>query len=168
MVNVYTSYKKLVNDYSNVKIVTDNDRFFIEEEPMTSGIDAEDFKLMQYIDGISFYNGDKSIDNTVSMFGPVKLQNLSTGCKTAINLRHIIRGNKQVILDITQCGANAVLACFMILNKSNYRFPVLLQHCYLSELLDRFIEHRFIYFINGEVETDDIFTLMSLACRGDS
>lgn len=160
MVNVYTSCKLLKKDFPNLKIIHSNDRFFIAEENGRDGFDQIDYKIMQEIDNITFIDGIRSTKTAQSKFGLINVFDLSTGCKTAINLHHAIREKKPVAIDITECGANAAEVCFELVE--NTGIPVLLQH---SELLS--ISEEFEFRINGKIDTDDISVLMDYALVGD-
>lgn len=150
MVLVYTKYDKLKRDYPNLRVIDDNDSFFEEEENGKTGIDDIDFQVMHKIDGIKFIDNIKDPEHTESKFGVVSLFDMSTGCKTAINLHHAIRDKKKVAVDITECGENAIYECFKIANKS--QVPLILQHGYIYNLPDGI----FKFLINGELETSDI------------
>ena len=159
MVNVYTSYAKVKRDYPGLTLVDDNDVFFDEEENGETGIDDVDFGLMKTIDNITFCQDLKSTQNTKSPFGPVKMFDLSTGCKTAINLHHSIRDKKQVVISITECGENAVYECFKLADNTDT--VLLLQHGYISS-----IPNSFEFLINGEFKTTDIDKLSDYAAEG--
>lgn len=160
MITVYTNYKKLERDYPGLRIIIDNDGFFEEEENGETGIDDIDFDIMAAIDNVVFSNNIKSTQNAKSPFGPVKLFDLSTGCKTAINLHHAIRDNKKVIIDITGCGENAVYECFKLANNTGK--ILLLQHGYITNIPS----DEFEFLINGEIQTTDINILSDYAAEG--
>lgn len=160
MIKIYTSYNKLKCDYPDIRIIDDNDSFFEEEEDGETGIDSIDFALMKAIDRVIFNESVESVDYAKSPFGPVKVFDLSTGCKTAINLHHAIRQKKKIIISLTECGENAVLECFKLAN--NEEVILLLQHGYIIG-----IKEKFEFLINGEIRTTDIDELSDYAAMGD-
>lgn len=159
MVRIYTKYNEL-KKYKGLRVIMDNDTFFEEEENGETGIDDTDYALMKKIDNVTFLNDIKSPKNTKSPFGLVRLFELSTGCKTAININHAIRDRKQVIISITECGENAVYECFKLADDKN--ITLLLQHGFILG-----IPNEFEFLINNEVTTTDINELSDYALRGD-
>ena len=88
-----------------------------------------------------------------SRFGPLKISELSTGCKTAINLYKSMKHKKKVIISLIECGNNAILECFKLIKDKGV--PVLLEHN------DFYFDDNFIYNINGVKTSDKISTLIA-------
>lgn len=159
MVRVYISYDVLYKDNPSAEIVKSNDLYFLQEEDGKTGFDDTDFRLMKEIDNISFIDGIESTNTAMSKFGMINMFELSTGCKTAINLHHAIRDKKNVVVDITECGKHAVELCFDLAD--NTGVPVVLQHVFLIGGEDR---HEFI--VNGSNIVKTNLELAEYIARG--
>lgn len=153
MILIYTDYEMLRHDHPTFTHVLDNNSYFEAEVNPSTDIDLVDFELMSKIDGIKFYGDVKSVDNALSVFGPVRVTDLSTGCKTAINLHHAIRDNMDTVIDLTSCGYNAIEECFKLADDTGK--IVSLQHSQLQK-----ITGSYTFCVNGKVT---VSTIMELA-----
>lgn len=73
-------------------------------------------KIMKLIDGVSFKDGDY----IKTPFGTTNLDNLSTGCK-AVLLAYYYRNEKNTLVNVIECGDNAILVLFQLAKKLDLR-----------------------------------------------
>jgi hypothetical protein len=72
------------------------------------------------------------------------LNNLSTGLKTVLNILYLKQNNQARVVDITECGDNALNAVFEIMNGYEGDIKLLLYHAATYKCND------YIYRINDE------------------
>jgi hypothetical protein len=94
-------------DFSMLNIITNknddvqefNDSYF-EFYTSMEKITEDDKRYIKDIDGSDFITADK----IVTKFGETVLENISTGCKTMLNIVH----HPEIIFSIVECGANVI------------------------------------------------------------
>lgn len=103
MINVYTEESCIP---SSKKIVSLNSPYFelyTKHQPLT----AQDLTIIKTIDKGSPMLGSDLISTP---FGAIKIEDLSTGCKTALNILH----HTNIIFDTVDCTQNVInLLCSM-------------------------------------------------------
>lgn len=130
MIILYSNAEKMKLDFPDyMYLMTCQDYFIAKIDP--DKFDDTDYEIIKTIDNIKFMCGEPSIYNMKSMFGPVSYDNLSTGCKCALTLRHIIKSKKKIALDLIECGGNALSVCFEAVN--NTGVPVVIDSMSLRD-----------------------------------
>ena len=144
MIKIYTELEKLAKDIGEQELKSrykvDNEALFnmhTLKEPITK----EDEEAMLNIDKASVI--DESRVNKYSKdlliktpYGVTTITNLSTGCKTVINFLHLKDDN--IILDVTECGWNALEELFKHYEKRRSDVILVLRHMdEISNCLDR-------------------------------
>ena len=109
MITLYKNEKYIKNKSRLVEFV---DLYFDAMILDKIQINDIDIMYMQKIDGATYLG-----DNYFTTFlGRTSIENLSTGCKTLILLNHSDElGN--VVIDVSECGENALDYVFMMKNK---------------------------------------------------
>lgn len=124
MINIITS----LNDI-NTKVRKDFDSFF-KLNVLSSTFEKLDEEVMLKVDKATLV--DKKSGLIKTEFGLTDVLHLSTGCKTVLSYLHIIRNKEKYdfeILDINECGANALEVLFECVDKLNDSDTVfLLEH----------------------------------------
>lgn len=102
MINIYSDSSKIKGDY---RIVDDNSATFdINVAP--NDLDETDIQLLKEIEGISKVYPDGVCKGK---YGVCNIDNISTGMKTLLNVRHILKsGRKDTAVDITEAGQNVM------------------------------------------------------------
>lgn len=145
MVNIVTSLENLKPDlidfesYFNITI-------------SARDLDSTDLDIMKHIDDAELL--DNNLGTIKTKFGITSLRHLSTGCKVVLSYRYIIKNNvyKNGVLDITECGFNALEELFSAVDDFNdSRTIFILRHT------DGLVNcKRRKYLVNG-VETDELW-----------
>lgn len=156
MINIYTSVKAAKQDGKSVILC--NDTEFLSRIHY-SMLDNTDKELMAKIDHAAYIEGE--IIRTP--FGSTTIYELSTGCKTVINLRHIIQDEvrvKSTVIRVTACGQNALEEAFKIAD--NTEAMLLLEHTDISNMLNA----DYVYNIAKSGVGSDIGDLMYAVGEG--
>lgn len=141
MVNIITKpvKKATINDFES----------FFERYVLSKDFNALDLEAMKLIDNAELL--DKDLGTIRTKFGVTDVLHLSTGCKIVLSYLFIYRTKKHMdkILNITECGANALEVLFNFVERLNDSDTIfLLRHS--NQLLtcrDR------DYLINGKTTT---------------
>jgi hypothetical protein len=155
MVKIYTDPRKLGGEY-----IESNDAWFGVHEPWRTVLE-ESLPYISEIDGVTtIYDTDTGL--VCARYGPARVNELSTGAKTIINLLYLMRSSVAAILSLNECGDNALAVVFSILD--GYDGPV---RCVLSRgLFEYYGECEFI--INDSVYAKKgNFGGKLTACLGD-
>ena len=122
-INIYTHYA----DLELKDILIDNDAYF-NENILSSDFGELELEVMQKIDEASIIDKEQGTIRTPR--GITSIDKLSTGCKTILNYLSIIK--KAVyefkVINITQCGWNALEEIFEIEEVKNSGIGFLLLH----------------------------------------
>ena len=135
----------IVTRCNSDNIIRDFESFF-EKFVLSKDFDDLDLDVMQKIDNAILL--DRNVGSVKTRFGLTDILHLSTGCKVVLSYLYIQR-NKGVfsesILDITECGSNALDILFECVDKlSDSSTVFLLRHSNnLWKCKDRY------YVING-------------------
>jgi hypothetical protein len=99
MLNIYTSESKIKGGKEYIKY---NDSFFLLNT-ITEGITEDDKNFIRRIDKAEIieYMG-KDTDTIRTPYGVTGIENLSTGCKTALNILH----HREKVFECAECGPN--------------------------------------------------------------
>ena len=92
---VYLSKEEIPN---GISVITKNDDYF----DVNTLLDASDNFILQNIDG-AVYNSENTFIGRDSSLGALYRENLSSGCKTALNVIH----NTDKCFSTIECGNNA-------------------------------------------------------------
>ena len=146
MVSLYTD-----KIYVSGDVTTDNDSFF-DRFITAKSIDTDDngCKYLKQIDGAKIL--DAEMGTIITPLGATVLENISTGTKTVLNLIHLQRINKPAILDVTECGANALDAVFELMDNYVGEVKVLLSHAATSKCKDHIFCINDTHIVNDAVE----------------
>lgn len=129
MIQIYTC----MDDFNKSKrFILSNDEEF-EDKISKESILESDRQLMQQIDSVT--KADATA--VITPYGITDIYNLSTGCKTAINISHIkeqVGYREYPIVNITECGQNVIKIIFDMID--NTEIEVYLAHCFLDTILD--------------------------------
>mgnify|MGYP001034593836 CR=1 FL=1 len=122
-INIYTHYA----DLELKDILIDNDAYF-NENILSCDFGELELEVMQKIDEASILDKEQGTIRTPR--GITSIDKLSTGCKTILNYLSIIK--KAVyefkVINITQCGWNALEEIFEIEEVKNSGIRFLLLH----------------------------------------
>ncbi len=151
MIKLYTSL-----DYFNKdNILFDNEAFF-KEMISSKELADDELNILWEIDKAKIVNN--KIDKIETPYGICSLKDISTGCKTAINIMFIMKHKEQFhkleAINATECGVNALESIFQIVDKYNYDINIIVEHdddiweCSKRE-----------YLINGERCINDLLYL---------
>lgn len=123
MIKIYTYYKY----FKRNEIVIDNEEFF--KNIRIEDLSSECLDIMRKIDKAELL--DIQTGKIKTPYGVCNIGNLSTGCKTAINVLYIHNSNKfQEIkaVNITDCGINAIEEIFNMVEKHEINLGLVLKH----------------------------------------
>lgn len=123
MIRLYTS----LNFFKPDEILLDNEAFF-KNNIGASDISDKGLKAMKLLDGAILL--DKNTGKIQTPFGICSIYDLSTGCKTLLNVIYLIEYNKypQVkAINCTECGWNALEQIFELLDETN-AFGIIIEH----------------------------------------
>ena len=109
MLNIYT----LNNNMSKFKLIPDVELGFLDVKLSGELFSDNVYNyIMKSIDGISNRKGDY----IETVFGSTSMDKLSTGCK-AVLLAYYYRNNKDILVNIVECGDNAIEILFKLSKK---------------------------------------------------
>jgi len=112
--------------FKNTEILCDNDAVF-EVHTGRSQLDDIDKEMMMKYDGAIVIGENELFGITVqTRYGITHINNLSTGLKTLLNLRHMRALSQYKAIDITEAGENVLLDIFKQAMKLD--IPVILGH----------------------------------------
>jgi len=134
--------------FKNSEVIYDNDAVF---EVYTSRLqlDEVDRELMMKYDGAKIIGENERLGIPVqTRYGVTHINNLSTGLKTLLNLRHMHTLLQYKAIDITEAGENVLLDIFE--HATVLGIPVILGHSYIPKF-----SHLQIQVNDGEVVTDE-------------
>lgn len=139
MIQIYTS-TKAVEDLGK-KVIKLNDATF-ERYIKAQTLDKTDLKLMKVIEDVEVIDTD--IAKCRGKFGYMNLNNISTGLKTILNIRYLLKHRKtNVSVDVTETGPNVLKYIFQLVD--NTPIILILRHREVVGLPD----HE--YLINGKI-----------------
>lgn len=144
MINIYTSYAELPSGKSF--ILSNDDYFSAYISPKS--ITEQDKQYMRLIDQVT----EVRDDYIKTPFGGATLYNISTGCKTIINIAHLLNQgmldntSDYPIFNISECGANALEEIFSLIDDTPVK--VLLTHGHLPGILSPVKNCNCIYTFN--------------------
>lgn len=125
MVKVYRDASK----FNENNTIIDNESFFINHV-LVKETDEQSLKVMRTIDNAELI--DSNIETIVTPFGTTSIKNLSTGCKTALNVIFVLN-NKELCKDIkaidaTECGWDALEEIFKLLENMKNNLGIIIEH----------------------------------------
>lgn len=144
----------MINIIKSVNNVNDFDYFFDDCESFfkakvhSKSFTDDDLDVMSAIDNAVLL--DKNIGTIKTSFGATYIDNLSSGCKVVLTYLYILRNKNsykgKILLNVTECGSNALNVLFDLLDKNNkLDITLLLKH---SNDLFKCKEHN--YTVNGK------------------
>lgn len=132
MVRIYTSLEKIDTSIKDLqsRYKIDNEALF-RSHTLKESITKEDEEVMKKIDNaeiieVSRENKDSKDLLIKTPYGVTTIENLSTGCKTVLNFLHLKDNN--IILDITECGWNALEELFKYYEDKKSSIILILRH----------------------------------------
>ncbi len=122
-INIYTHYA----DLELKDILIDNDAYF-NENILSCDFGELELKVIQKIDEASIIDKEQGTIRTPR--GITSIDKLSTGCKTILNYLSIIKKSVHEfkVINVTQCGWNALEEIFEIEEVKNSGIRFLLLH----------------------------------------
>lgn len=125
MINIITKSP----ENTDCKVISDIESFFLRRVFARDYTDI-DLDVMRRIDGAELI--DKNRGTITTKLATTSINFLSTGCKTVLVYLYIQRNIEQhsdVIIDITECGANALEVLFDVATRfENNKITFLLRH----------------------------------------
>lgn len=100
MITVSTDY----SEKNREKYLTEQGAYFTGITVKTP-FDTTDIEIINKIDGADILNGEDEIQG---IFGRTNIDKISTGAKTLLNLRNILKKQDEAYVDIASCGDNAI------------------------------------------------------------
>jgi len=134
MICVYTSDDKLPNHLKD-SYQPLNDIFF-NKEFRFADLTERDFGLIEKIDNANRLPDDA--EQLKTPFGITDIYNLSTGCKTVLNVLRF----PDRIFDCTECGGNALTLLFELIDKTD--ISIVLSHA------NFILPEGMVLFVDGE------------------
>lgn len=136
-ISIYTS-KKYIEDNKELYILS-NDSYF-STYTSQEDFDEIDRMYMKKIDGAQILDqvNNRAIKSEVvqTKFGITTLQNLSTGLKTLLNIRYLIKRKISAVVNIDECGENVLIDIFNLVD--NEDIELLLHHTEIPKVEDKF------------------------------
>lgn len=125
MIKLYTS----LNYFDRDTILYDNEAFF-KEMVSSKDLERDELDILWEIDKAKLIN--INLDKIETPYGICSLHDISTGCKTAINIMYIMKNisdfGKLGAVNVTECGVNALEIIFKNIDKNNYDINLILEH----------------------------------------
>ena len=121
---------KLYTENASGDIIQDNEAFF-DRFISAKNIDKVGRRYLKQIDGANIENDETGLITTP--LGSTILENISTGAKTVLNVLYLQKNNKDIAVDVTECGANALDAVFELMDGYNGAVKVVLGHAETSK-----------------------------------
>lgn len=130
--------------------IRDNNAYF-DENILPSMIDSLGQEVMRRIDGVTKF--DPVSGAIVTPFGSTTIDHLSCGCKTVLN--YLYSDEKYKLININQCGDNALEVLFDTMEKvPHIQRDLILQHFVHNR--ENIIKQRNYYVDDIDWVTDDI------------
>lgn len=125
MIKLYTSL-----DYFNKNnVLYDNESFF-KEMISSKELTDDELDVLWKIDKAKVVNA--KLNKIETPYGICSLSDISTGCKTAINVMFIMKHREQFnrleAINATECGVNALESIFQVIDKYNYDINIVVEH----------------------------------------
>ena len=144
MVKLYVGKSHYASD-----LITGNDAFF-DRYVSVKSINGECRRYMKEIDNAEII--DEALGTIQTPFGVTSLENLSTGCKTVLNLNFLLSTGMASSIDLTECGTNALDAIFETLENHDNLIKAILGHAETYECQDRLFCVNDTFFAETGVE----------------
>ena len=157
MLKLYTDR----SSFKNSEILYNNDAVF---EVHTSRLQLceVDKEFMAKYDGAEIIGENERLGIPVqTRYGVTHINNLSTGLKTLLNLRHMKTLPQYKAIDITEAGENVLLDIFEQAAESG--IPVILGHTYIPKFT-----HLQIQVDDGDVVADESSLQQIIWTKGDA
>lgn len=133
MINLYTDLSLI----QNLQKINDVESYFSMIILKEKFLNKEYTEIMKSIDNIKNRKG--SFIETP--FGKTSIDNLSTGCKTALLCK--LNRNKNIAINITECGANALKEIFKHSKEENIiLFTKIPLHVYGNEKIECILNNK--------------------------
>lgn len=125
MIKLYTAF----NYFNKDNILYDNEAFF-KEMIESKDLENDELDLLWEIDKAKVIN--TRLNKIETPYGACSLKDISTGCKTAINIMFIMKHKEDFsrleAINITECGVNALEYIFRLIDKNDYDINLVLEH----------------------------------------
>ena len=115
MLNIYLKKEDIKN---NLELIEDNDILFNYDLYNTMKVNPFIEKIMKSFDGATYLQG---MDMRSKLGNVTSMENLSTGCKTIIN----IINHPELVISCIECGNNALYMILKNIKKGNVLFEIL-------------------------------------------
>jgi len=146
--------------FKNNEILYDNDAVF-EVHTSRLQLDEADKELMMKYDDAQIIGENERLGIPVqTRYGVTHINNLSTGLKTLLNLRHMKTLPQYKAIDITEAGENVLLDIFE--HATELGVPVILGHTYIPKFT-----HLQVQVDDGEVVADESSLQQIIWTKGD-
>ncbi len=120
MINLSTDY----SEENREKYLTFQNEYF-SAVTLNEPLDDTDLIIIKRIDGAEVIE-----DNRIyGKYGETYLSNLSSGTKTVLNLRNMLKKHNECYIDITSCGDNAIEVLVDILKQYDNEVSINLLTC---------------------------------------
>lgn len=121
MIQIYTSEIQL----KGKDIIRDSESFFKTTVPIEN-FEEKELEAMMKIDEAKLL--DRKLGMILTPFGITTVNSLSTGCKVVLNYLFLYKSMeyRDYILDVTECGANALECLFCYMEQYNDSKTILL------------------------------------------
>lgn len=129
MIRIYNSIRGI--NTHKYKVINRNDATFNRNvKPQT--LDSTDLELLQRVEWV---HNVKSNGACIGRFGPCTIWDISTGMKTLLNIRYILKNRiPNIIVNVTETGPNILECIFNIVDGTDV--GLLLEHCDIAECSD--------------------------------
>ena len=113
--NIFVKY----GAYGMINIITKSEQqttigdveSFFDYKISAETLDDYDIEIMKKVDNAKLI--DKKLGTIKTPFGVTDITHLSTGCKTVLCYSYLFKeGQKDIIIDVTECGYNALDVLF--------------------------------------------------------
>ena len=142
MLTIYTDKNKIPEGYT---LERENDAFF--DAYILCNVSEESFKIMQEIDNVQTI--DKKAKSMTTNIGTTSIMNLSTGCKTFVNIIESKKEDKK-IFSLNECGENVAIKILDYIREHKPWMPIYVT--IPSEIFDYDTDEQVL--LNGEAEVD--------------
>ena len=120
MINISTDYS-LENREKYLTLQND----YFSAVTLNEILDDIDRKIIKDIDDADVSDNEK----INGKYGEASLRDISSGAKTVLNLRNMLKKNKECYIDITSCGDNAIDVLVDLLKQYDDTFNINLLTC---------------------------------------
>jgi hypothetical protein len=147
--------------FKNSEILYDNDAVF-EVHTSRLKLSETDKEFMMKYDEAKIIGENERLGIPVqTRYGVTHINNLSTGLKTLLNLRHMRTLPQYKAIDITEAGENVLLDIFE--QATALDVPVILGHTFIPKF-----KHLQIQVDDGEIVTDESSLQQIIWTKGDA